>query len=501
MSDVSPGTAPQTAHPVCSPVKLPDDFESSSQYRLDLLFRAPAEEEGNSAASEGGCEPSEAERLRCIFARKTPSPGGAAQGSRPGLVSLLRAMAILQVYQAKVLKDLHEGVPRLQELRSTTDYALRATKVTAQVLRRAMSTMVVQERHLCLNLAEIEHQPRQQPPPAPRRGRPPARAAQAPQQASPAARLAQQSSSHRKRVSSDNLPHQGDPLGKEQTLPCAEYLFSQCGTGLGRYDFKSFPRVCTVSAELRESTQIQNSGPPEILSEAPGAHDILSRGHVAGPDAHETATELASYLSPENGMAPRHIPCEHHTIVVQNLQPLGRHFVPAVRDASKKGWGAVCNGRVASGVWTGPHLLWYINCLELLTVLLALKRFRPLVQGKHVGLYRQHSDCGVHEPPGRCMLISHVTTGPPSPTLEPAQTQNSACHSHSGRSQSCGRFSITTDFALGREEAPPSDGPTDLESIRPGTKWLSLPIHMVRSSSCLHPPPAPEHPADQPITA
>ncbi|KAL0166051.1 hypothetical protein M9458_037895, partial [Cirrhinus mrigala] len=69
--------------------------------------------------------------------------------------SALHAMAILQVYQAKVLKDLHEGVPDpelLHELRSATDYALRATKVTAQALGRAMSTMVVQERHLWLNL-------------------------------------------------------------------------------------------------------------------------------------------------------------------------------------------------------------------------------------------------------------------------------------------------------------------------------------------------------------
>ncbi|KAL0147716.1 hypothetical protein M9458_056994 [Cirrhinus mrigala] len=61
MSDVSPGTTPQIAHPVCSPIKLPDDFDSSSQYRLDLLFRAPAGEEEISAASEGGHEPSEAD--------------------------------------------------------------------------------------------------------------------------------------------------------------------------------------------------------------------------------------------------------------------------------------------------------------------------------------------------------------------------------------------------------------------------------------------------------
>ncbi len=37
-----------------------------------------------------------------------------------------------------------------------TDFALRATKVTAQSLGKAMSTMVVQERHLCLNLAEMK---------------------------------------------------------------------------------------------------------------------------------------------------------------------------------------------------------------------------------------------------------------------------------------------------------------------------------------------------------
>ncbi|KAI2644807.1 ORF V: Enzymatic polyprotein [Labeo rohita] len=65
------------------------------------------------------------------------------------------------------------------------------------------------------------------------------------------------------------------------------------------------------------------------------------------------------------------------------LEQVSRHII-VTTDASKTGWGAVCNGRAASGVWTGPRLLWHINCLELLTVLLALKRFQPLIQGKHV---------------------------------------------------------------------------------------------------------------------
>jgi len=72
--------------------------------------------------------------------------------------SAVHAMALLQVHQAKALKDLHEGGhdPQvLQELRIATDLALRATKVTTRSVGRAMSTMVVQERHLWLCLADM----------------------------------------------------------------------------------------------------------------------------------------------------------------------------------------------------------------------------------------------------------------------------------------------------------------------------------------------------------
>ncbi len=73
--------------------------------------------------------------------------------------SALHAMALLQVHQAKALRDLHEGghYPEvLSELRTATDLALRATKFTARSLGRAMSTMVVQERHLWLCLADMK---------------------------------------------------------------------------------------------------------------------------------------------------------------------------------------------------------------------------------------------------------------------------------------------------------------------------------------------------------
>ncbi len=60
--------------------------------------------------------------------------------------SALHAMALLQVHQAKALRDLHEGghdLAVLHELRVATDLALRATKVTAQSLGRAMSRSAI----------------------------------------------------------------------------------------------------------------------------------------------------------------------------------------------------------------------------------------------------------------------------------------------------------------------------------------------------------------------
>ncbi|KAL0190043.1 hypothetical protein M9458_017142, partial [Cirrhinus mrigala] len=65
------------------------------------------------------------------------------------------------------------------------------------------------------------------------------------------------------------------------------------------------------------------------------------------------------------------------------LEQVSRRIV-VTSDASKIGWSATCDGQAASGVWTGPRLFWHINCLELLAVLLALRRFRPRIQGKHV---------------------------------------------------------------------------------------------------------------------
>ncbi|KAL0152541.1 hypothetical protein M9458_052264, partial [Cirrhinus mrigala] len=76
-------------------------------------------------------------RLPSKACRLSSALAGRADCAASQAATALHAMATLQVYQAKALKELHEGSPDqavMQELRAATDFALRATKVTARSL-------------------------------------------------------------------------------------------------------------------------------------------------------------------------------------------------------------------------------------------------------------------------------------------------------------------------------------------------------------------------------
>ncbi|KAL0172227.1 hypothetical protein M9458_032538, partial [Cirrhinus mrigala] len=60
------------------------------------------------------------------------------------------------------------------------------------------------------------------------------------------------------------------------------------------------------------------------------------------------------------------------------------HRVMLATDASLTGWGAVMDGHPARGLWSGHHLTWHINCLEMLAVFRALKHFLPDLRDHHV---------------------------------------------------------------------------------------------------------------------
>ncbi|XDV15321.1 hypothetical protein PO909_015439 [Leuciscus waleckii] len=89
---------------------------------------------------------------------------GLAASLKPSLAehtppSALHTMAVLQVFQAKLLRSMDESGPELEafrDLRSATDLALWATKSTAQAIGRSMENLTVLERHLWLNLTEMK---------------------------------------------------------------------------------------------------------------------------------------------------------------------------------------------------------------------------------------------------------------------------------------------------------------------------------------------------------
>ncbi len=407
--------------------------------------------------------PSKACKLTAALAAKAYSAAGQA-------ASALHAMAILQVHQAKALKQVHEGSTDpglMQELRTATDFALRATKVTARSLGKAMSTMVVQERHLWLNLAEmkdvdkarfldapisqgglfsdtvegfaqqfsavqqqteaIQHilpwrdapssaAPGARPQSARRRGRPPASSRAAPPQAKSTHRPVRRAS--RRRAVGLILAQSREQLGDHRDLVLRH--LSQLGLRVNWEKSKLSPvqRISFLGVELdsvsmtARLTEERAQAVLNCLSSFRGRNVVPLKqfqrllGHMASAAAVTPLGLL--HMRPLQHWLHSRVPrwaWRRGTLRVgisqqcrRSLSPwtdlaflragvpleqVSRHTV-VTTDASSTGWGATCNGQAASGLWTGPRLLWHINCLELWAVHLALRQFRPLLLGKHV---------------------------------------------------------------------------------------------------------------------
>ncbi len=91
--------------------------------------------------------------------RTTAHLANKAYASDGEAASALHAMAVLQVFQAKLLQAAEGRVltaEATKDLRAATDFALMATKRAAQSVGKAMGFMVVLQRHLWLNLADLK---------------------------------------------------------------------------------------------------------------------------------------------------------------------------------------------------------------------------------------------------------------------------------------------------------------------------------------------------------
>ncbi len=131
-------------------------------------------------------------------------------------------------------------------------------------------------------------------------------------------------------------------LGKEQTLPGAEDLFSRYGVRLGQSDSAPHAGTRSVGVELLEYIQEQDGGSTETVSEAPGAYGGCGGGHAAGAAPYETASTLAPWPSPEVGVAERHSEGPSHSSLPPNLHPVVRPFISLGRSAPGTGLQARC---------------------------------------------------------------------------------------------------------------------------------------------------------------
>ncbi len=182
-------------------------------------------------------------------------------------------------------------------------------------------------------------------------------------------------------------------LGKGQALLCVDNLFSQDVVRLCEYDCASHQQACQVSAELPDILQRQDGGTTETCSEA----------HMATPIRLLYMRPLATQRVPRwawHGGVHHGVHEVHRTFSTSMdlaflqagvpIEQVSLHVI-VMTDASTDGLGR--NGQAASGSWTGPHLLWHNNFLELLAVLLVLRKIQPLLLGKHMLV---HNDPPVH---------------------------------------------------------------------------------------------------------
>ncbi len=303
-------------------------------------------------------------------------------------------MALLQVHQAKALRDLHEGghdLAVLHELRAETDLALRATKVTAQSLGRAMSTLVVQERHLWLCLADMKEQEKVQflNAPVSQTGLFGDAVESFAQQFS-AAQKQTEAFKHimRRRKPAASTPAAalsllvavGAPCGRLRSHAAAAAfhqaaLWSRSQAGCPA---RPGPRQTWRQAQVQEALRRATQRGRRLLTGRWSLHLSLPRRRAGWsilflfrrwPDSQQYPKlhlrEDSSFSGSQEGES-----CEL--------------CITGFTDASATGWGATYNGHAVSGVWTGPQLRWHINCLELLAVRLALSRLRGRLRGKDV---------------------------------------------------------------------------------------------------------------------
>ncbi len=421
--------------------------------------------------------------------------------------SALHAMALLQVHQAKALRDLHEGghdLAVLHELRAATDLAHFWMRPSPRLVcsdrpeGRVLSCLDPPATHAipafrvrgtgvsvqgpalrAVPVASRLHQSRGGGPCPPERTR--CAHSQLPRRLAHTRTVSQAVvRTQRPGAQAPQPAGLSGQLGKEQTRANAEDLFSRHGVRFGQPNSTPHPGTCSVSAELLQDLIRQDGGSTETLSEAPGAYGCSCGDSSARSAPYETASALALWPNPEVGVETRHLPGSDYTGLPQDLQAVVRSLVPSGRSAPGTGIQTCCGIHRCLDHRLGSHVqrACSIRGLDGSPTALAYQLPRvasstpcpepsqraPSAQGRS-GPYGQHCDRCVYQPARRFALPSHVATRLPPPPLESEASEVPSCHPHPRSVQSGSRRAVSSSTSR-RVETPSPGGSADLGTVR-----------------------------------
>ncbi len=231
-----------------------------------------------------------------------------------------------------------------------------------------------------------------------------------------------------------------------------------------------FPCSDRVDSHHSQESQRRPVTHGQAVSKTAGSDGSCVQRDTFWPAVHETPTVVAQV----QGVLLEGKPIPHDQGHATMPTCLG-HVEETLGLVSGPGPGSSLPSRNASdgciparGLWSGHHLTWHINCLEMLAVFRALKHFLPDLRNHNVLV---HTDsCGfLYQPPGRSALAPLIQAGAPEPCVVPGQVPLAESSLYSWASQCRSRHPVEAGAKARRMEASPRGGEADLESFWPGT--------------------------------
>ncbi len=217
-------------------------------------------------------------------------------------------------------------------------------------------------------------------------------------------------------------------------------------------------RVDPHSSQESERRLSSSSTHCQAGPETAGSDGSCVQRDICWPAVHETPTVVVQDqgVLPEGKPTP-HTPCRRVTLAI---------------DAFLTGWGAVMSGHPARGLWSGRHLTWHINCLEMLASVSSTETLPPgPKRSPCVGAHRQHSGGLLYQPPGRSVFAPPLQSGAPDPCVVPGQTHLAESSSHSWSSQYGSRHPFEAGTEARGMDASPRGGEADMESFLARLRW------------------------------